>query len=258
MLQSTPSLAPERLTTLAMDLDDFPQVQSAARVMLAKEERLDILVNNATRMSMPLQKDRHGISISFGTNFLGPFLFTTELLPLLKKTARVAPGVRVVNISSRVHLALPSGVQFSSLDDFNRDFGSDDDHQSNRLRYGLSKLAMVLFSKELQRQADEEGQLMLSTSMHPGGVKTDGVTRYFGEGNDRLKDLLTPMDGALTPIFAAAHPLPLIEKEKYGGAYLVPFGKLGETSEDGRNGQLAKDLWNTSEQVLKDVLAARL
>lgn len=119
-----------------MDLDDFPQVQSPARVMLAKEERLDILVNNATRMSMPLHKDRHGIPISFGTNFLGPFLFTTELLPLLKKTVRVAPGVRVVHISSRVHLALPSGVQSSSLDDFNRDFGSDDDHQSNRLRYG--------------------------------------------------------------------------------------------------------------------------
>ncbi|KAE8318590.1 hypothetical protein BDV41DRAFT_382167 [Aspergillus transmontanensis] len=254
MLQSTPSLNQERLVPLAMDLNNFQQVQSTAGGILERGERLDILVNNATRMAMPLHKDQHGISISFGTNFLGPYLFTTELLPLLKKTARLAPGVRIVNVSSRVHLALPTGVQFSSLDDFNRDFGSEDDHQSNRLRYGLSKLAMVLFSKEIQRRANEDGIPIVATSMHPGGVRTDGVTRYFGEGNDRLKDLLTPLDGALTPLFAAAHPLPFNERGRYGGAYLIPFGEIGKTSEDGENEQLAKELWGTSERVLKDVL----
>ncbi|QRD90011.1 hypothetical protein F9C07_1526629 [Aspergillus flavus] len=176
MLQSTPSLVHERLVPLAMDLNDFQQVQSTARGILEREERLDISVNNATRMSMPLHKDQHGISISFATNFLGPYLFTTELLPLLKMTARQAPGVRIVNVSSRVHLALPTGVQFSSLDDFNQDFGSEDDHQSNRLRYGLSKLAMVLFSKEIQRRANEEGIPMVATSMHPGGVRTGTCT----------------------------------------------------------------------------------
>ncbi|OOO11370.1 short-chain dehydrogenase/reductase SDR [Aspergillus oryzae] len=237
MLQSTPSLVHERLVPLAMDLNDFQQVQRTARGILEREERLDILVNNATRMSMPLHKDQHGISISFGTNFLGPYLFTTELLPLLKMTARQAPGVQIVNVSSRVHLALPTGIQLSSLDDFNRDFGSQDDHQSNRLRYGLSKLAMVLFSKEIQRRANEEGIPMVATSMHPGGVRTDG---------------------ALTPLFAAAHPLPFIERGKYGGAYLVPFGDIGKTSEDGDSEQLAKDLWDTSERVLKDVLNAGL
>ncbi|KAE8380172.1 hypothetical protein BDV26DRAFT_257827 [Aspergillus bertholletiae] len=258
MLRSTPSLDSERLVPLAMDLNDFRQVQSTARSILEKEERLDILVNNATRMSMPLHKDRYGISISFSTNFLGPYLFTTVLLPLLKKTACMEPGVRVVNVSSRVHLALPTGIRFDSVDDFNRDFGSEDDHQSNRLRYGLSKLAMVLFSKEIQRRVNEDGIPMLATSMHPGGVRTDGVTRYFGEGNDRLNDLLTPLDGALTPLFAAAHPLPFIERERYGGAYLVPFGGIGNTSEDGENKQLAKDLWDTSERLLKDVLSSSL
>ena len=67
---------------------------------------------------MPLHKDQHGISISFGTkyvisqgilarrvyvlmnvSFLGPYLFTTELLPLLKKTAHLTPGVRIINVS---------------------------------------------------------------------------------------------------------------------------------------------------------------
>ncbi|KAE8167278.1 hypothetical protein BDV40DRAFT_295862 [Aspergillus tamarii] len=254
MLQSTLSLDSERLVLLAMDLNDFQQVQNTARGILEREERLDILVNNATRMSMPLHKDQHGISISFGTNFLGPYLFTTELLPLLKKTARLTPGVRIINVSSRVHLALPTGIRFNSLDDFNRDFGSEDDHQSNRLRYGLSKLAMVLFSKEIQRRANEEGIPLLAMSMHPGGVRTDGVTKYFGESNERLKDLLTPLDGALTPLFAAAHPLPFIERERYGGAYLVPFGGIGDTSQDGENERLAKDMWGTSERVLQDVL----
>ena len=69
---------------------------------------------------------------------------------------------------------------------------------------------------------------------------------------------MTPLDGALTPLFAAAHPLPFIERGKYGGAYLVPFGAIGKTSEDGDSEQLAKDLWDTSERVLKDVLNAGL
>ena len=136
---------------------------------------------------------------------------------------------------------------------------------------------MVLLSKEIQRRANEDGIPLLAMSMHPGGVRTGtyasypllvlfhtvylfflqhivGVTRYLGEGNDRLKNLLTPLDGALTPLFAAAHPLPFIERERYGGAYLVPFGEIGDTSEDGENEPLAKDLWGTSERVLKDIL----
>ena len=82
----------------------------------------------------------------------------------------------------------------------------------------------------------------------------DGVTKYFGESNERLKDLLTALDGALTPLFAAAHPLPFIERERYEGAYLVPFGGIGDTSQDGENERLAKDMWGTSERVLQDVL----
>ncbi|KAF7594908.1 hypothetical protein BBP40_007943 [Aspergillus hancockii] len=216
MLQATPSLASERLVPLAMNLNDFQQVQTMAREIVSGEERLDIVVNNATRST-------RNFSI-FWHELPGPFLFTTELMPLLRETAQVDPGVRIVNISSRVHLALPTGAQFSVLEDFNWDFGSDDDYQSNRLRYGYSKLAMVLFSKEIQRRADEDSTPILATSIPPGGVRTDGVTRYFGVGNSRLDDLLTPLDGALTPPFAAAHSLPGSEKERYGGAYLVPFG----------------------------------
>lgn len=70
-----------------------------------------------------------------------------------------------------------------------------------------------------------------------------------------LDDAFTPLQGAYTPLFAAADPIVWREKDKYAAAYVVPFGGIGEVSENGKNAELAKELWETSEKVLSDVLA---
>jgi hypothetical protein len=64
-----------------------------------------------------------------------------------------------------------------------------------------------------------------------------------------------PWEGALTSLFAATNPAVWMEKDKYGGAYLMPFDVIEESSENARNPELAKQLWATSEQVTNDVLA---
>ena len=121
-------------------------------------------------------------------SYLSPFAFTQTLLPLLVATAK-QPGsdVRIVNVcrspvpiackpdprfqvSSRAHTFLSSGVQFRTVDDLNHEYKN---HMWPEMsRYGLSKLATVLWTKKLQKQFDDEGVPITAISLHPGEVYT--------------------------------------------------------------------------------------
>ncbi|KAG5809205.1 hypothetical protein H9Q74_013954 [Fusarium xylarioides] len=250
MLAESPQLKPESLVPFAVDMGNCKQVQFAARKVVAEEPRLDILVNNAAVLARPLDKDGNGISVSFGINHLGPFLLTRELLPLLNKTQAEHPGVRIVNVASTAHYDVPTGAKFGSLDDFNTTYGSEDEPFANYLRYGYSKLASILHTKELQRRFDQEGVDILALSVHPGGVATSGAAGYLsGRDNDIFRSNLSPFEGAITPLFAAAHPEPAQQRDKYAGSFIMPFGGLKELTEDANNAELAKQLWTTSEKV---------
>ncbi|KAL5607182.1 hypothetical protein FOBRF1_007679 [Fusarium oxysporum] len=250
MLADSPQLKPESLVPFAVDMGNFKQVQFAARKVVAEEPRLDILVNNAAVLARPLDKDANGISISFGINHLGPFLLTRELLPLLNKTQAEHPGVRIVNVASTAHYDVPTGAKFGSLEDFNNTYGSEDEPLANYLRYGYSKLASILHTKELQRRFDQEGVDILALSVHPGGVATNGAAGYLGgRDNDIFRSNLSPFEGAITPFFAAAHPEPAQQRDKYAGSFIMPFGGLKEPTEDANNAELGKQLWTTSEKV---------
>jgi hypothetical protein len=65
---------------------------------------------------------------------------------------------------------------------------------------------------------------------------------------------MTPMEGATTTLFAATSPKVYADKEAYKGAYLVPPGMIEEPIGNGQNDELARELWATSERVVKDVL----
>ncbi|KAH7166806.1 short-chain dehydrogenase [Fusarium sp. MPI-SDFR-AT-0072] len=253
MLAESPQLKPESLVPFAVDMGNFKQVQFAARKVVAEEPRLDILVNNAAVLARPLDKDANGISVSFGINYLGPFLLTRELLPLLNKTQAEHPGVRIVNVASTAHYDVPTGAKFGSLEDFNTTYGSEDEPFANYLRYGYSKLASILHTKELQRRFDQEGVDILALSVHPGGVATNGAAGYLGgRDNDIFRSNLSPFEGAITPFFAAAHPEPAQQRDEYAGSFIMPFGGLKAPTEDANNAELAKHLWTTSEKVVSN------
>jgi hypothetical protein len=71
---------------------------------------------------------------------------------------------------------------------------------------------------------------------------------------DKLHDSLEPVEGAMTSLFAATMPEVWEQKSNYAGAYLLPFGVITEPSEDALNASLAKELWETSEKVIKDLI----
>ena len=141
-----------------VDLADLDGIRTAADELLARIERLDVLVNNAGVMACPLARTADGFEMQFGTNHLGHFLFTARLFPLLVESA---PS-RIVNLSSHGHLI--AGVD---LDDPNYEHRPYDKWEA----YGQAKSANVLFTRELDRRFGDHG--VHAYAVHPGMILTE-------------------------------------------------------------------------------------
>lgn len=94
-----------------LDLSSQTSVRSAAAEINAQVEHIDVLINNAAIMACPFSRTEDNLEIQFGTNFIGPFLFTGLLLP---KIRAAGPGARIVNVSSSAHRF--EGIRFEDLD----------------------------------------------------------------------------------------------------------------------------------------------
>jgi len=209
-----------------LDLSDLESVRNFANFCL-KESRIDILVNNAGLM-MPKHgaQTKQGYEIHFGVNYLGHYLLTELLYPLLAKSGTKNEPSRVVNVSS-------AGYQFTlwkGLDVESEEFGYSNWAYTGRTAfhrmYGQSKLAQIYHARDISMQAAEKGDHVIGYSLHPGTVKTE-ITRYHYDGE--LSSLFvnfvetimswsgrTPNEGAQTVLYCC-----LTDKEKLtsGGFY---------------------------------------
>lgn len=146
------------LRFLAYDQGDLASIRRAADD-LSNEPHIDALVNNAGVMVPPLMRTRQGFELQFGVNHLGSFAFTSLMLPKLAQTS----GARVVVTGSLAHM---SGR--IDWDDLNAE-------KSYRKwpRYGMSKLANLLFLFELDRRLRAAGSPVTVAGCHPGFATTD-------------------------------------------------------------------------------------
>lgn len=233
---------------LQLDLASFASVKTAVDEVLASNERLDVLINNAGIMGAPPGKTQEGYEVHFGTNHMGTALFTKLLMPLLLKTAE-EPGsdVRIANLSSEGHNMAPGG---DFLPDKVKEAG-EDTHTFRK--YGTSKLANILHARELAKRYPT----IKSVSIHPGRVQTAlldkmlekrTVTGSLMNFYDRIASPLTPEQGARTQLWAATWPN---KDDVVSGAYYVPFGKLSQGSKRSRDMALSEQLWNWQEQEFK-------
>ena len=207
--------------------------------------RLDILINNAAVMTPPQrQTTADGFELQFGTNYLGHFALTAQLLPLLQKSD--AP--RVINLSS---IAARQGtINFDDLQ-------AERSYQSMSV-YAQSKLASLLFAFELQRRSTAAGWGISSIAAHPGISRTDLLTNAPGERSAQglartwLWFLFQPAaQGALPTLYAATSP------QATPGAYYGPDGfsetrgypTLAKVPLQARDTAVAARLWNVSEQL---------
>jgi len=225
------------VTVVELDLADLASVKKAA-ARVAKEPRLDVLINNAGIMIPPYELTRDGFESQFGVNHLGPFALTGLLLEKLRAT----PDARIVSTSSIAHKR--GKIHF---DDINAEQG-----YNPITRYAQSKIANLYFAYELQRRLEAAGDSTISVAAHPGIADTE-LTRYIPRALMLVAPVFrplfnTPAQGAWPTLCAATMP------GVRGGEYYGP-GKRRETAgpavrvESNRRSHdtaVAKKLWELS------------
>ncbi|KZF25074.1 NAD(P)-binding protein [Xylona heveae TC161] len=242
-----------RVEFLSVDLGDLATIKPAAQEFLSKEKRLDVLWNNAGVMTPPVgRKSTQGHEVQMGTNCLGPFLFTQELVPILQKTAASSPPgtVRVTWAGSLVVdvLAPKGGVV---LDDAS---GRPTVFNRPEVDYGQSKAGNVLLGSEFARRYEKDG--IVSLSFNPGNLKTDLQREHNIVTRTIIEILITyhPIYGAYTELFAGLSDDLTLQNT---GQYIIPWGRLGpirqdivpglrSTSEGGKG--VAEQFWAYCEQ----------
>jgi retinol dehydrogenase-12 len=233
-----------------LDLTSLRSVKDAADTVNASTSRLDILMNNAGIMAVPAALTQDGYEIQFGTNHVGHALLTKLLLPKLEATTKL-PGadVRIINLSSAGHVLVPNGgIAFDQL-------RTDMKATSTFTRYGQSKLANVLFTKELAERYPD----IRSIAIHPGAVNT-GLTQGVIASWAWTKTLIdvagvffmkSAAQGALNQLWAATSP------EAKTGKYYDPVAKEVPASAYAQDKELAAKLWEWTEKELDQFLAEK-
>lgn len=221
-----------------LDLSSLDSIKQFSNEVNNKYDRLDVLINNAGIMMCPFSKTQDGFEIQMGTNHLGPFALTGQLMPLLKKTK----DSRVVSTSSIAHTQ--GNIDFSDLNWEKRDYKTSS-------AYGDSKLANLYFTYEMAEKFKDDPNAPIVLAAHPGWTKTDlqKHSRLFRMLNPFFSQGVTM--GVLPTLRAAFDPDaksgnyfgPSGWKEMKGHPVKVKSNKLS------RNFDLAKKLWKTSEEL---------
>lgn len=218
-----------------LDLADLASVRGFA----AQTDSVDVLINNAGVMAIPLARTADGFEMQFGTDFLGPFALTGLLLPKITD--------RVVTVSSSVHWA--GRIDLADLN-----------WETRRYRrwgaYCQAKLADLSFAFELHRRLGAAGSSIRSVAAHPGYAATE-LQSHTESIQDRVLALgnrIMAQDaegGALPSLYAATMP------DVSGGDYYGPDGLGGlrghprrvGSSKAARDESLATALWEKAADL---------
>ncbi|KXO94904.1 short-chain dehydrogenase [Tsukamurella pulmonis] len=228
-----------------LDLGSLASVRESAAELRASTPRVDLLINNAGVMYPPKQTTADGFELQFGTNHLGHFAWTAQVLDLLLDV----PDSRVVTVASLAH-RIRAAIHFDDLQ-WERSY-------DRVAAYGQSKLANLLFHYELQRRLQARGaeRGTVAIAAHPGIADTE-LMRNTPSLLQGLNNLVAPVlshdaaHGALPQLRAATDPGAL------GGQYYGPDG-LGErrgaakvvaSTEQSYDLELQRRLWAVSEEL---------
>jgi NAD(P)-dependent dehydrogenase (short-subunit alcohol dehydrogenase family) len=212
-----------RVDFVSADLSSQRQVRRMAAEIIARYDRLHVLINNAGVIVLQRQISEDGVELSFAVNHLAPFLLTHLLLDLLKRSA----PARIVNVSSTVHYDAP--LKFDNLQGERRYNGVE--------AYKVAKLGNVLFTYELADRLKDSGVTV--NCLHPGVVATKLLDIGWGWSNG-----LSPAQGAALSVYLATSP----EVEQVTGRYFE--GKsAGGASPKATDVKLRRKFWGISAQL---------
>jgi NAD(P)-dependent dehydrogenase (short-subunit alcohol dehydrogenase family) len=237
-----------------MDLMNPDSIDEFAHRFLSTGRSLDLLINNAGIMWVPLRRDNRGIESQLATNYLAQFQLTARLWPALRK----ADGARVINVSSQGHQFAP--FHFDDPNFLHREY-------ETLAAYGQSKTASNLFALELDNRG--KAYHVRTYSLHPGSINGTELGREASlelfqqmgfldaEGNllpEVAASLKTIPQGAATTVWCATSPM----LNNIGGVYCEDADIAELASETSMSGGVkrysldethAKRLWTLSEEM---------
>ncbi len=235
------------LQFMKLDLANIELVKHFADAFMDEYEKLDILINNAGVMAIPLRRTVQGFEMQFGTNHLGHFALTALMFNFIEKT----PGARIVNVSSLMH-------KFGKI---NFDDMNWEKYYSKWSAYSQSKLANLLFTIELDRRIRLAGKQTKAMASHPGYASTNlqirGGEMEGSRANVAVNKIMNKIiaqpawKGALPSLYAAT------SDQVQSGKYYGPSGigsVRGYPREEKINPKFtdqetAKRLWEESEKL---------
>ncbi len=222
---------------MELDLARLSSVREFAARFADTHDHLDVLVNNAGLMLGSRRETTDGYEMTFQVNHLGPFLLTN----LLREQLVAGDEARVVNVASAAHSGARQGLDFDDLQSTGRYRGFS--------VYSRSKLANILFTRELARRWNDTG--VTANAVHPGFV----ASRFGRDGDGgRFTDLVfpllrpfahTPEDGAQTQIYVASAP----ELANITGGYWAKSAPA-TPSAAAQDDAAAARLWEVSEELV--------
>jgi len=221
-----------------LDLASFTSIRDFAAGFEENVPALHVLVHNAGLILSERQETDDGIEATFGTNHIGPFLLNQLLEPLLRRSA----PARVVVVASSAHQRVPNGLNFDDL--------QSEKSYAGFKAYSFSKLANILFTRELSRRL--EGSGVTANCLHPGVVATS-----FGRAGEvwnlwslafraARPFMLTPERGARTTVFIACDP----SLQETSGEYFAGC-TLARSSQASQDPEAAVRLWEVSETLTR-------
>ncbi len=221
-------------TPVACELSDLSSVAACARTVKLSGQSIDVLVCNAGIMALPELSQKDGIELQFMTNHVGHFLLVNKLLDCL------SPDARVVILSSGAHFAAPeTGIEFDNL-------SGERDYEGLKF-YGQSKLANILFAKELTRRY---GDRLTANALHPGIILTNLGRHMKGAlmmvmSLRLVTEFKSVEQGAATTCYLAANP----GAEGISGKYYDNSNEA-EPLPHAKDAAMASRLWEVSEQLV--------
>lgn len=229
-----------------LDLADLESIKAFGERLRAQRKSLDILINNAAVMNPPQRKTtKDGFELQIGTNYLGHFALTAQLLPLLQKGNKP----RVITLSSIAHLS--GAINLNDL--------QSEHNYKPMVTYSLSKLSCLMFALELQRRSEAAGWGISSIAAHPGISRTELIPNGSGKNSPAgiVRRLFGPIlfqpaaHGAWPSLYAAT------AKEAQGGAYYGPsrmnetrgYPTVAKIAPQAKDVEVSKKLWEESEKL---------
>lgn len=228
-----------KVTGVACELSDPKSVRACVETAKGMGVKLDAIIANAGIMALPKLRQAFGYELQFFTNHIGHFILVTGLVDAL------ADDGRVVMLSSAAHLGAPKGgIEFDNL--------SGERNYRAWTAYGQSKIANILFAKELAKRLAGTGKT--ANALHPGVIATNltrnvglppAVVSLFFGGIGSALFMKNVGQGAATECYIAVNP----QVAGVTGEYFAD-SNIKAPRADANDPALAAKLWEVSEKIV--------